>query len=195
MLSRIVAAIAAALGLFVVYRLYAGGNATLAAACLAGFGLAFYVYTARRAYTYRYLFPGLAGIAMFIVLPLIYTIWISFTNYNSKNLLTFERATEVMLDEVFERATVRYQFTVHAVGDGFRLVLQTGEDEPAADPAADADQGLDPQSARPPRAPVTQDLRPARPPRPAAQDLRPAREPRRPPPRRGQRRSSRRCCR
>jgi maltose/maltodextrin transport system permease protein len=142
MLSRIVAAIAAALGLFVVYQLYAGGNTTLAVACLAGLGLAFYVYTARRAYTYRYLFPGLAGIAMFIVLPLIYTIWIGFTNYNSKNLLTFERATEVMLGEVFERAAVRYQFTVHAVPGGFHLVLQTGEDEPAPDPAADADQGM-----------------------------------------------------
>ncbi|MBC7977477.1 MAG: maltose ABC transporter permease MalF, partial [Myxococcales bacterium] len=134
MLSRIVAAIAAALGLFVVYRLYAGGNAVLAAACLAGFGLAFFIYTARRAYTIRYLFPGLAGIAMFIVLPLIYTVWLGFTNYNSRNLLTYERATEALLGEVFERTTVRYQFTLHAaVGGGYHLVLQPGEDAPPAD--------------------------------------------------------------
>jgi maltose/maltodextrin transport system permease protein len=136
MLSRIVAAIAAALGLFIVYRLYAGGNALLAAACMAGFGLAFFIYTARRAYTYRYLFPGLAGIAMFIVLPLLYTIWIGFTNYNSKNLLTFEHATEALLGEVFERTAVRYQFILHAAPGGYQLVLQTGEDEPAADDAA-----------------------------------------------------------
>ncbi|MEO7735426.1 MAG: hypothetical protein ABIY55_31020, partial [Kofleriaceae bacterium] len=137
MLSRIFAAVMAASGLFVVYRLYAGGNAMLASACLAGFGLAFFVYTARRAYTFRYLFPGLAGIAMFIVLPLIYTMWIGFTNYNSRNLLTFDRATEALLGEVFERATVRYQFTVHAVTGGYRLVLQTGEDEPAAESVPD----------------------------------------------------------
>lgn len=138
MLSRIVAAVMAASGLFVVYRLYAGGNAMLAFACLAGFGLAFFVYTARRAYTFRYLFPGLAGIAMFIVLPLIYTMWIGFTNYNSRNLLTFDRATEALLGEVFERATVRYQFTVHAVTGGYRLVLQTGDDEPPAEGAPDS---------------------------------------------------------
>src|SRR4051812_34895657 len=100
MLSRIAAAIAAALGLLVVFRLYAGGNAVLAASVGAALGLAFYVYTARGAYTFRYLFPGLAGIAMFIVLPLIYTVWIGFTNYNSKNLLTFENATHALLGEV-----------------------------------------------------------------------------------------------
>ena len=137
MVSRIVAAVMAALGLFVVYRLYAGGNAMLAVACFAAFGLAYFVYTARRAYTFRYLFPGLAGIAMFIVLPLIYTMWIGLTNYNSRNLLTFDRATEALLGEVFERATIRYQFTLHAVTGGFRLVLQTGDEEPAADAAPD----------------------------------------------------------
>jgi len=149
MLSRIVAAVLAAFGLFVVYRLFAGGNAMLAVACFAGFGLAFFVYTVRRAYTFRYLFPGLAGIAMFIVLPLIYTMWIGFTNYNSRNLLTFDRATEALLGEVFERATVRYQFTAHAVPGGYRLVLQTGEEEPAADPNADGGgmMGSDPPAA------------------------------------------------
>jgi maltose/maltodextrin transport system permease protein len=133
--SRAVAAVAAVLALVVVYQLYAGGNPVLAAACTGGFGLAFFVYTARRAYTYRYLFPGLAGMAMFIVLPLIYTVWIGFTNYSSRNLLTFERATEVVLSEVYQvdpHSAARYPFTLHADPGGFRLVLHTGDDEAAA---------------------------------------------------------------
>src|SRR5437868_4017941 len=77
--SRIGAALVAVLMLAAVFQLYAGGNAVLAAACTSGFGLAFYVYWSRRAYTYRYLFPGLAGIALFIVLPLLYTVWLGFT--------------------------------------------------------------------------------------------------------------------
>lgn len=130
MLSRIGTALAAGIALLVVYQLYVGGNALLAAACAGGFGLAFFVYTARRGYTYRYLFPGLSGIALFVVLPLVYTVWIGFTNYSAKNLLTFERATEVLLGEVYLRDTVRYQFTLHADGGGFRIVLRTDEDEP-----------------------------------------------------------------
>ncbi|HEX8108287.1 MAG TPA: maltose ABC transporter permease MalF [Kofleriaceae bacterium] len=133
--SRLAATIAALAGLGAVYQLYVAGNPVLAAACAGAFGLTYFVYTARRAYTYRYLFPGLAGIALFIVLPLIYTVWIGFTNYSSKNLLTFERATEVLLDEVYERSSVRYQFTLHAAGRGFRIVLHTGDEDAPATPA------------------------------------------------------------
>jgi maltose/maltodextrin transport system permease protein len=161
--TRGAAVIAALVALIAVYQLLITGNAMLAVACTGGFGLAFFVFTARRAYTYRYLFPGLAGIAMFIVLPLIYTVWIGFSNYSSKNLLTFDRATEVLLGEVFERSNVRYQFTLHAAESGFRLVLHTGEEEaatpePAAAPAGDpgAGSGSAPGPAAPaPAAPQT----------------------------------------
>jgi maltose/maltodextrin transport system permease protein len=70
------------------------------------------------------------------VLPLIYTVWIGFTNYSSKNLLTRERATEVLLGEVYERSNVRYQFTLHPADHGFRLVLHTGGEDDSAAPAA-----------------------------------------------------------
>jgi maltose/maltodextrin transport system permease protein len=130
--SRLAAAVAALVGLAAVYQIYITGSPVLAAACTGGFGLAYFVYTARRAYTYRYLFPGLAGIALFIVLPLIYTVWIGFTNYSSKNLLTLERATEVLLGEVYERSNVRYQFTLHPADHGFRLVLHTGDEDDSA---------------------------------------------------------------
>ncbi|HEX3480986.1 MAG TPA: maltose ABC transporter permease MalF [Kofleriaceae bacterium] len=133
--ARLAAALAALAGLAAVYQLYITGSPVLAAACAGGYGLAYFVYTARRAYTFRYLFPGLASIALFIVLPLIYTVWIGFTNYSSKNLLTFERATEVLLGEVYERSNVRYQFTLHAAGGEFRLVLHTGDEDDSAAPA------------------------------------------------------------
>ncbi|HZJ62268.1 MAG TPA: hypothetical protein VFD36_01995, partial [Kofleriaceae bacterium] len=132
MLSRLVTAVIAVIAMFVVYQMYVGGSPLLAAALAGGFGLAFFVYTVRFAYTARYLFPGLAGIALFIVLPLVYTVWIGFTNYSSRNLLTFERATEVLLGEQVELASTHYPFTLHADGGSFRIVLHTAEDEPAA---------------------------------------------------------------
>jgi maltose/maltodextrin transport system permease protein len=135
MLSRIGTVLAAAVVLLVMYQLWIGGNRVLATSVGGGLALTFFVYTARRAYTYRYLYPGIAGIALFIVLPLVYTVWIGFTNYGSKNLLTFERATEVFLGELYQGNSARYPFTLHRDGDGFRIVLQTTSDDPIASAA------------------------------------------------------------
>lgn len=132
-LSRSVTVIAALLCLLLIYRVYTSGNTALAAALSGVIGLGFFIYTARRGYTLRYLFPGLAGIALFVLVPLVYTIWIGFTNYGSKNLLTFERATEVLLGEVYQREGGGYEFTLHPDGAGFRIVLRTAEEEPPAE--------------------------------------------------------------
>jgi len=153
MLSRIGTVVAVVVALFVVYWLHAGGNPMLAIAWTCGFGLALYVYRGRRTYAYRYLFPGLVSVGLFIVLPVIYTIWIGFTNYSSKHLLTFDRATEVLLGEVYLRDDVRYQFTLHADAAGFRLAFKTGDDDAADPAAAPAGTAL---PARPPAVFVTQ---------------------------------------
>jgi len=47
--SRLAAALAALAGLAAVYQIYIAGSPVLAAACAGGFGLAYFVYTARRA--------------------------------------------------------------------------------------------------------------------------------------------------
>lgn len=152
MLSRIGTALAGVIALFAVYRLYVTGNPVLAAALAGVLGLAFFVYTARGGYTYRYLFPGLTGIAMFIVLPLVYTVWLGFTNYGSKNLLTFERATEILLGEVTQGKSASYQFTLHADGGGFRVVLRTGDQEDEATTGGDTAPGPGTGSAADPPA-------------------------------------------
>lgn len=149
--SRIAAGVAALAGLLIAYELFLGGNPVLAVAWTGAFGLAYFVYTARGMYTQRYLFPGLAGIALFIVLPLVYTVWLGFTNKSSKNLLTFERTTEILLEETFESSDLRYQFTLHAAPGGYRIVLRTGDDAAPAEPAA----GAPPTPPAPPSTFVT----------------------------------------
>ena len=52
----------------------------------------------RKAYAWRYVYPGMAGMGLFVLFPLVCTIAIAFTNYSSTNQLTFERAQEVLLD-------------------------------------------------------------------------------------------------
>ena len=126
------AAVVTLLALYFVHGIYLSGEPVLAALCLSGFALAVYVYTSTRARTYRYLFPGLAGMTIFVVLPLIYTIGLGFTRYRSENFLTFERATMALLGETYEREGDRYRVSLYGDGDGFRLLLEA-ESEPSDD--------------------------------------------------------------
>src|SRR6188474_2578196 len=153
MLRRIGAILGAGLVLLVVFQLYISGSPLLAAVSGGGLALTWLVYTSRRSYAYRYLFPGAAALALFVVLPLIYTMWIGFTNYSSSNLLSFDRATEVLLDETYQRDTVRYQFALHADHEYFRLLLDTGEDD-EPDPSAAAAGAAGPGSDARPVAPA-----------------------------------------
>jgi len=137
-LPRAAAAGVALAFLYVVWLAYATGQALLAVACLAAFSLGLWVYTARPAYTWRYLFPGLAGMALFVVFPILYTVRVGFTNYSSRNLLDFERATRYLLDETISGAGPRYAFTLHRDGEGFRLVLAPLRDEEGAAEGAPA---------------------------------------------------------
>lgn len=127
-------AVAALVALYVVALMYLAGQPVLASAVLALCVLAGYVFTSKRTYTARYLFPGLVGIGVFVVLPLVYTMWIGFTNYSSSNILTFERATATLLSKTVRTSEVSYLFTLHKEGDALRLVLKTeeAEEEPSA---------------------------------------------------------------
>ncbi len=46
--------------------------------------------------------PGLAGMGLFVLFPLVCTIAIAFTNYSSTNQLTFERAQQVLMDRSYQ---------------------------------------------------------------------------------------------
>lgn len=74
----------------------------------------------------RYVYPGLAGMGLFVLFPLICTIAIAFTNYSSTNQLTFERAQQVLMDRSF-RAGKAYNFTLIPAGDEWKLALTDGE--------------------------------------------------------------------
>jgi maltose/maltodextrin transport system permease protein len=126
-------ALAALVVLYVVALMYLAGQPVLASAVLGLAALAGYVFSSRRTYAGRYLFPGLVGIGVFVVLPLVYTMWIGFTNYSSSNILTLERATAALLSKTVRTSDESYLFTLHQEGDQLRLVLQPeGSDEPAA---------------------------------------------------------------
>jgi len=131
-----VAAGLGALMLWLVFSIYAAGQALWALGLLVLVSLAFYVYLSKANFAYRYLFPGLAAMAVFVAFPLLYTAQIGFTNYSSNNLLSFERATAYLLDQTSSDEAHAMDFTLHDAGNEFRLVLmprheQADEQDPA----------------------------------------------------------------
>ncbi|MCV2352052.1 maltose ABC transporter permease MalF [Paucibacter sp. Y2R2-4] len=116
--------------LYLVFMIYTAGQAAWAMGVLALLSAAFYVYVSNAGFAYRYLFPGIAGMLVFIAFPLIYTAQIGFTNYSSAHLLSQERVREYLLDQ-HEAVQAQIQpFTLHADGPEFRLVLRSEDGAP-----------------------------------------------------------------
>jgi len=124
-----VAAATAVACLWLVFNIYATGQAVWAVGALVLFAVGFFVYFANVAFPYRYLFPGLAGMAIFVLFPMLFTMQIGFTNYSSANLLTQERAAAYLLEQMAPGEGEPYAFTLHAEGTGYRIIVAPKQDE------------------------------------------------------------------
>ena len=131
-----VAGLVALVGLWLVYAIYATGQPTLALGAFALIGAGLYVYRSRAALAWRYLFPGVMGMLLFVAFPLVYTMWIGFTNYSSTHLLSQERVRAYLLEQTVPDEDHSLEFTLHPEGDGLRLVLAPYQATPASAVAA-----------------------------------------------------------
>lgn len=110
--------------LYLVMRLYLAGQTAWGLGALTLFAAGFYIYLSKAALAWRYLFPGVAGMLIFIAFPLLYTTQIGFTNYSSAHLLSQERVRAYLLEQhdVVEERVLGY--SLHALGGGeYRLAL------------------------------------------------------------------------
>ncbi len=120
----IVTASVAALLLWLVFGIYISGNALWALVALVGGCLSIYVYGSSRTLAWRYLFPGVTAMLVFVAFPLLYTVDIGFTNFSSNNLLSETRARAYLLDQGEFSDKNTYAYTVHFENNVYRLVLQ-----------------------------------------------------------------------
>lgn len=99
-----------------VWVLYAAGRPVWAAAFLATGSMLWWVYASSRTMAWRYLLPGVAGMLIFVALPLLYTVHIGFTNYSSSHLLEQSRARAYLLEqfEVEPASVMRAQWVREA---------------------------------------------------------------------------------
>jgi maltose/maltodextrin transport system permease protein len=83
--------------LWLSFNIYATGQPLVALGVLTFGAIAIGIYASATTLAWRYLFPGVAGMLLFVLFPLVYTVQIGFTNYSSSNLLEFERARAYLL--------------------------------------------------------------------------------------------------
>ncbi len=122
--------------LFIAWVMYGVGQA-LFGACLLVVAIAFVaIYGFRRFYFARFIFPGAAAVLLFVAFPVIYTIYLGFTNYSTFNLLTFERAQSVLLSARVIDEDSRRPFALVADGDQYRVFLPQGEGGFLSEPTA-----------------------------------------------------------
>ena len=114
-------------GLYGVTLVYATGETLLAGIMLLTLACFIWIYTSPKTYAYRYLFPGIGAALIFVVFPMLYTVRIGFTNYSSKNLLTFKRATQYLLEETYRAEGATYNSTLHAEAGRWRLRLEDAD--------------------------------------------------------------------
>ncbi|MDF3635728.1 maltose ABC transporter permease MalF, partial [Enterobacter cloacae] len=111
---------------YLVVLMYVQGEYLFAIMTLILSSVGLYIFANRKAYAWRYVYPGVAGMGLFVLFPLICTIAIAFTNYSSTNQLAQERATQVLLDRSYQ-AGKTFNFGLYPAGDEWKLALTDGE--------------------------------------------------------------------
>jgi maltose/maltodextrin transport system permease protein len=126
-LKIVLAALATLLLLWLVFSLFSAGQPLVAVGAMLFGATAIAIYGTAKSLAWRYLFPGVAGMLLFVAFPLLYTVQIGFTNYSSANLLEFERARDYLLAQTTADEAHAYDVTVHADGASHRLQLTSRE--------------------------------------------------------------------
>lgn len=125
-LTKWIFALVLALGvLWMVFSIYAAGQPIWALGVLVLFGAGFHVYLSSVNFAYRYLYPGVAAMVVFVAFPLLYTASIGFTNYSSAHLLSEQRARAYLLDQTWPVEQSIMDATVHVQGGAARVLLRS----------------------------------------------------------------------
>lgn len=112
--------------------MYSRGELAFALLTVILTALALYIFGSKKTYAHRYIYPGIAGMILFILFPLAYTVGLAFTNYSAKNQLSLERTQTVLLDRSFQSGE-SYPFTLYKTDDGHQIVVKDGDQLLATD--------------------------------------------------------------
>jgi maltose/maltodextrin transport system permease protein len=127
----ILVALLAVPSLYLTFILYQTGNLWIALALLVVTSLGVFIYLNPSASTFRYLFPGFIGFGIFVIFPIVYTVFIGFTKYSSQNLLRFDRSAALFRNETFlSLNAASFKYKLYAQEDGNYILYLEDEKDP-----------------------------------------------------------------
>lgn len=103
--------------------MYSRGEVSFAILTIILTALGLFIFANKKTYAHRYIYPGIAGMILFIIFPLVYTVGIAFTNYSASNQLSFERAQNVLLEQTFQSGS-SYKFDLYQDQGAYRILLK-----------------------------------------------------------------------
>jgi maltose/maltodextrin transport system permease protein len=112
------------------FTIYHTGNVWIALALLIVIGVGAFVYLSDTGYTYRYLFPGFLGFGLFVIFPIAYMVFLSFTKYSSQNLLSFDRSLAMLQQETFPVGRESYKYKLYAQENGEYILYLESDTDP-----------------------------------------------------------------
>ncbi|WP_299012800.1 maltose ABC transporter permease MalF [uncultured Photobacterium sp.] len=127
--------------------MYAQGEIAFALLTVVLTALALFIFGSNKTYAHRYIFPGIAGMLIFIIFPLVYTVGLAFTNYSASNQLSLERTQSVLHQRTFQSGD-SYKFDLYKVDNGHQLVINANGELLASDVFDIANPFADPMSLR-----------------------------------------------
>lgn len=134
---------ATGLALYLVLALYAQHEFVFALLFLVLTTSAIAVFFSKRLYAHRYIYPALAGMTLFVIFPLLYTVGIGFTNYSASNLLSFSQVQDNLLSRTYQSESVRYDYQLYHTDQGY-VVYLAGKHQNLMSPAIRLDQVSEP---------------------------------------------------
>lgn len=128
-LLRGITAIVTVFLLYVALVMYSQAETLFAVITLA-FAVAFaFIFISEKAYVWRYVFPGLAGMMLFIIFPILYTLGIGFTNYSNLHLISYDQARGFFLNQRYAaEGGTAYDLSLYEEDDEYRIALQSVRD-------------------------------------------------------------------
>jgi maltose/maltodextrin transport system permease protein len=117
--------------LYLDFLAYQSGNSWQGIVILGLTALALYIYLSPRAYSFRYLFPGLFAFALFVIYPLLYTAYISLTKNSSTHLLSYQSVAELLeQDSYIVPNSPTYAYTLYRQASGKYVLLLVDQSKP-----------------------------------------------------------------
>lgn len=108
---------------YFVFLIYSQGEYLFALLTLIILTSGIYIFSSKKVYAWRYVYPGIMGMTIFILFPLVATIAIAFTNYSGSNQLAFDRAVSVLTEQRYF-AGDKYDFKLYPQENGqYKIAL------------------------------------------------------------------------